>query len=194
MTKQVGSMEKMKEPYRLAKSYDWEGFRNFFSENKRLLDKQIDLHQSTPLHYAVHCGIPSMYQEMLDMVDPRDIQHVLRMQDNMGNTPLHEVALTGDVEITASILKYEVMETEEERETRQYEKLLDMRNNVGETPVYRAAAHGKTDLLKYFVEDFNTDLTQHFRRTGDNMSILHTAVIDQYFGLSLSLFSLLLPS
>lgn len=182
MTKQlVGSIEKMKKPYILAKRYDWEGFHEFFSKHTDLLDKQIDLHQSTPFHYAAHCGSPRRYEEMLEMVDSSDMQHVLRMQDDMGNTPLHEVAFTGEVEMTDSILKYE------DKESGQYESLLGMRNNLGETPVYRAAALGKTKLLKYFVEDKCVDLTQHFHRTGDKMSILHTAVIDQFFGLSLSL-------
>ena len=119
-----------------------------------------------------------MYQEMLEMVDPSNIQQVLRMQDDMGNTPLHEVAFAGLAEMVASILKYEVKETE-------YEPLLYVRNILGETPVYRAAALGNTNLLKYFVEDLERELRQHFHRTVDNMSILHTAVIGQNFGLSL---------
>ena len=190
MTKQRDSTEKMKEPYVLAKRYDWQGFGNFFHEHKDLLDKHIDLHQSTPLHYAAHCGSPSMYKGMLDMLGSGGSQHVLRMQDDMGNTPLHEVAFVGEVEMTATILKYEVKETEEERERRQIEPLLHMRNHLGETPVYRAAALGKTPLLKYFVEDLKIDLREHFHRTGDNMSILHTAVIDQFFGISITLFDL----
>ncbi|KAJ1443312.1 Ankyrin repeat [Sesbania bispinosa] len=99
----------MKEPYVLAKRYDWKGFLEFFREPKHryLLVKQIDLHQSTPLHYAAHCGSPKMYEEMLEMVDPLEMQHVLRMQDDMGNTPLHEVAFTGEVEMTKSILNKE---------------------------------------------------------------------------------------
>ena len=115
------------------------------------------------------------------MVGPSDIQQVLRMQDDMGNTPLHEVAFAGQAEMVASILKYEVKETEET----EYEPLLYVRNILGENPVYRAAALGNTNLLKYFVEDLEIDLRQHFHRIGDNMSILHTAVIGQYFGLSL---------
>ena len=98
--------------------------------------------------------MPTMYQEMLEMVGPSDIQHVLRMQDDMGNTLLHEVAYTGEVEMTASILEYEVKETEETG----YEPMLFMRNILAETPVYRAAAFGNTNLLKYFVEDVGIDL------------------------------------
>ncbi|KAK7245568.1 hypothetical protein RIF29_40415 [Crotalaria pallida] len=171
--------EKMKKPYILAKIYDWQGFKEFFCKHKDLLNKQIDLHQSTPFHYAAHCGSPRMYEEMLEMVDPLDMQRVLRMQDDMGNTPLHEVAFTGEVEMTDCILKYE------DKESQQYESLLGMRNYLGETPVYRAAALGKTNLLKHFVQDLGVDLSGHFHRTGDKMSILHTAVIDQFFGTAL---------
>jgi ankyrin repeat protein len=184
MMRQVGSIEKMKEPYILAKRYNWKGFLEFFLEHKELLDKQIDLHQSTPFHYAAHCGSSEMYNEMLARIDPKEMQHVLRMQDDMGNTPLHEVAFTGEVEMTKSILK-----KEEETMSEQFPKpLLELRNILGETPVYRAAALGKTNLINYFVEELGVDLRDHFHRTEDNKSILHTAVIDQFFGFFLTLF------
>ncbi|KAL1288997.1 ankyrin repeat-containing protein ITN1-like isoform X2 [Arachis ipaensis] len=172
----TGSIEKMKKAYILAKRYEWEEFGKFFRENKELLDKEIDLHKSTAFHYAAHCGMPSMYKEMLEMVDdPIGIQHVLRLQDDMGNTPLHEVAFVGEVEMTDHILKYN-------DDSEQFESLLFMKNNLGETPVYRAAALGKTKLLQHFV--LNIDLSPHFHRN-DSMSILHTAVIDQFFGTAL---------
>jgi len=183
MMRQVGSIEKMKEPYILAKRYNWKGFLEFFLKHKELLDKQIDLHQSTPFHYAAHCGSPEMYNKMLSKVDPSNMQHVLRMQDDMGNTPLHEVAFTGEIEMTKSILM-----KEEETMSEQFPTpLLQMTNKLGETPVYRAAALGKTSLVKCFVEELGVNLRDHFHRTGDKMSILHTAVIDQFFGFSLSL-------
>ncbi|WJX26843.1 hypothetical protein P8452_15716 [Trifolium repens] len=122
-----------------------------------------------------------MYNEMLASIDPKEMQHVLRMQDDMGNTPLHEVAFTGEVEMTKSILK-----KEEETMSEQFPKpLLELRNKLGETPVYRAAALGKTNLINYFVEELGVDLRDHFHRTEDNKSILHTAVIDQFFGTAL---------
>jgi len=175
-------IERMKRPYIMAKRYDWEGFRKFFCEHKNLLDKQIDLHHSTPFHYAAHCGNPEMYKEMIEWVGEGDIKRVLRLQDDMGNTPLHEVAFTGEVEMTKSILEHE-----EEAGSDQYQALIEMRNNLGETPVYRAAALGKTDLLIFFLEDCQVDPNIHFHRQEDKMSILHTAVIDQFFGSSLSL-------
>ncbi|XP_014518168.1 uncharacterized protein LOC106775540 [Vigna radiata var. radiata] len=180
LTRQVAMhIEKMKRPYILAKRYDWEGFRKFFNKHKDLLDKQIDLHHSTALHYAAHCGNPEMYREMIEWVGEGDIKRVLRLQDDMGNTPLHEVAFTGEVEMTKSILEHE-----EEAGSEQYLQLIEMRNNLGETPVYRAAALGKTDLLSFFLQDLQLDPNIHFHRT-DKMSILHTAVIDQFFGTAL---------
>ena len=171
-------MKKMKTPYILAKSGKWEGFRAFFHEHKDLLDKHIDLHRSTPFHYAANSGRPGMYQEMLGMVSPSNIHYVLRMTDDMGYTPLHEVARAGEVDMTASILEYEV----KEREETEYEPLLYMRSKLGETPVYRAASHGNTNLLKYFVENKSIDLRQHFHRIEDKMSILHIAVINKRIG------------
>ncbi|KAG4956050.1 hypothetical protein JHK85_042430 [Glycine max] len=175
----VALIEKMKKPYILAKRYEWEEFGRFFNKHKDLLDKQIDLHHSTPLHYAAHCGNPTMYREMIEWVGEGDIKRVLRLQDDMGNTPLHEVAFTGEVEMTKSILEHE----EEEGPNQQYEPLLRMRNKLGETAVYRAAALGKTDLLSFFLQDLGADAHRdiHFHRKGDKMSILHTAVIDQFF-------------
>ncbi|KAL2341021.1 hypothetical protein Fmac_008961 [Flemingia macrophylla] len=171
---------KMKKPYIMAKRYEWESFREYFRKHRELLDKQIDLHHNTPLHYAAHCGNPEMYREMLGLVDSDDVKRVLRLQDDMGNTPLHEVAFTGEVEMTKSILEHDELPGSE-----QYQPLLEMRNNLGETPVYRAAALGKTNLLCLFLQQLNVDPTIHFHRTGDRMSILHTAVIDQFFGTAL---------
>ncbi|XP_073219640.1 uncharacterized protein [Cicer arietinum] len=180
----IGSIEKMKEPYMLAKRYDWKGFFEFFQNHKDLLNKQIDLHHNTPFHYAAHCGSKEIYNKMLSLVDPLEIQKVLRMRDDMDNTPLHEVAFSGEVEMAKSILQ-----KEEEEESEQFpQPLLEMRNKLGETPVYRAAALGKTNLLKFFVDELMVDLRDHFHRNGDKMSILHTAVIDQFFGFSLTLF------
>ncbi|KAL2341020.1 hypothetical protein Fmac_008960 [Flemingia macrophylla] len=176
----AGLINKMKKPYILAKRYEWESFREYFRKHRDLLDKQIDLHQKTPLHYAAHCGNPEMYREMLGLVDSDDIKHVLRLQDDMGNTPLHEVAFTGEFEMTMSILEHDELPGSE-----QYLPLLEMRNNLGETPVYRAAALGKTDLLCFFLQQLSVDPTIHFHRTGDMMSILHAAVIDQFFSTAL---------
>ncbi|KAL5096951.1 hypothetical protein RYX36_001278 [Vicia faba] len=147
MMKSVGSIETMKEPYILAKRYDWKGFLKFFLKHKELLDKHIDLHKSTPFHYAAHCGSSEMYNKMLKEVNPNEMQRVLRLQDDMGNTPLHEVAFTGEVEMTKSILNKEVL-------SEQFPSpLLELRNKLGETPVYRAAALGKTNLIKCFVQE-----------------------------------------
>nr|KYP50352.1 Ankyrin repeat-containing protein At3g12360 family [Cajanus cajan] len=82
--------------------------------------------------------------------------------------------------MTKSILEYE-----EKPGSDQYQPLLEMRNHLGETPVYRAAALGKTDLLAYFLLVCRVDTANHFHRTADKMSILHTAVIDQFFGTAL---------
>ncbi|CAI8590955.1 unnamed protein product [Vicia faba] len=120
-----------------------------------------------------------MYNKMLKEVNPNEMQRVLRLQDDMGNTPLHEVAFTGEVEMTKSILNKEVL-------SEQFpSRLLELRNKLGETPVYRAAALGKTNLIKCFVQESGVDLTEHFHRSSDKMSILHTAVIDQFFGTAL---------
>lgn len=179
--KSVGPIETMKEPYILAKRYDWKGFVEFFLKHPQLLNKHIDLHQNTPFHYAAHCGSSEMYNKVLEKVDPYQILSTLRMQDDMGNTPLHEVAFTGEVEMTKSILN-----KEKKVMSKQFPlPLLEVRNKLGETPVYRAAALGKTSLIKCFVEELGVNLRDHFHRS-DGMSILHTAVIDQFFGFSLS--------
>ena len=187
MRKQVDPavMKKMQTPYILARTGNWDNFRAFFGDNKDLLDKPVDLHQSTPLHYAAHSGKPGIYQELLGMVSPSNILHVLRMRDDIGNTPLHEVSYAGDLQMAVSILKY----------TEEKESLLDMTNVLGETPVYRAAALGKTNLLKYFIEDLGKDLSKkHVFRSQDKQSILHTAVLNNRIGFSLVLSSILILS
>ena len=66
---------------------------------------------------------------------------------------------------------------------RKLEDLLKAENNLGETPIYRAVAHGQTQMAKSLAAKVR-DLSSHFRRRKDEMSILHIAVIGQHFGLS----------
>ncbi|XP_057432940.1 uncharacterized protein LOC130725763 [Lotus japonicus] len=188
MTRRV---RRMREPYILAKRYDWKGFLEFFRKHKDLLTEQIDLQQSTPFHYAAYCGSTEMYEEMLGMVDQLEVLDVLRMHDQMGNTPLHEVAFTGEVGMTRCILRYEmetkrILELEYKADCEGIEQseraLMRMRNNLGETPVYIAAVLGKKDLLEYLVHEVGIDVNLHLYRQVDNKSIIHTAVINQFFG------------
>ncbi|TKY71884.1 Espin protein [Spatholobus suberectus] len=124
-----------------------------------------------------------MYKETLEWVGEPHIKRVLRLQNDMGNTPLHEVALTGELEMTKSIMRYEEANSLDDY----YEPLIKMRNHLGETPVYMAAAHGKTDLLRFFLQELGLDVDckMHFHRSEDKMSILHSAVIGQFFGTAL---------
>lgn len=92
-----------------------------------------------------------------------------------GNTPLHEVAATGDKEMARILLKFDKSQ-------------LGQKNNFGETPLFRAAAFGRKEMVKFLVrnviEDINrkSSIIEKHRRRKDSTSILHIAILGIHFG------------
>ena len=68
------------------------------------------------------------------------------------------------------------------------QSLLELGNDLGETPIYRAAKYGKLKILKKMA-NYVVDMEKHFQRK-DGTSILHIAIIGQYFGESFVISSL----
>ncbi|KAL6323640.1 hypothetical protein AAG906_039236 [Vitis piasezkii] len=88
------------------------------------------------------------------------------------NTPLHLAALIGNVGMCMCIAG-------------RHEELLDLRNRAGETPLFLAALRGKKDAFLYLHQIGGAERQYEFhRRDRDGQTILHVAIIGEYFDLA----------
>jgi hypothetical protein len=70
--------------------------------------------------------------------------------------------------------------------------IMLMKNKYGEAPLFRAAAFDQTEIVKYLTQQpariENDELLLVHRQRDDYQSIVHVAVLGEYFGLLSSLF------
>ena len=170
--------------YMAALKGDWETWKSFFTEkeNHQHMSASMTINSDSALHIAAYSGKKNVLQHLVDLLPPNRVLEALSQKNDHGNNTFHEVATTNNVE-AAKLLVEKLVEANGKE---QLQELLDDGNYLGETPVYRAAAHGHTKMAKFLVENVAEDRLQtlHFQRD-DRVSILHIAVIGQYFGLSL---------
>ncbi|XVF79329.1 hypothetical protein PTKIN_Ptkin14bG0212700 [Pterospermum kingtungense] len=181
-----GRYAEMGTPYKCASKKNMEGMLEFYRTKPGALLRPITSGKDTAFHFAACNGKKALLESLLAMLpSSSQVCHVLLMKNSHGNTPLHEVAVSGDLEATTFVVD-KLLEARRqaihEKERRWRDELLGTKNNLGETAAYRAAALGKTNILSYLigkVEGFG-DIDDHFYRN-DEVSILHIAVIGQQF-------------
>ena len=177
------TISRLKKPYLAALGEQWDVMKSFFkeTENRKELYSQMTVEEDTAFHIAAYSEEKDLLQHLVKLLpDSSSLFEALNKKNTHGNNTFHEVAATDGVE-TAEFLVEKLQEVYRPDEGR-LEDLLKAENKLGETPIYRAVAHGQTKMAKYLATKVG-DLTSHFRR-GDEMSILHIAVIGQRFGLS----------
>ena len=141
----------------------------------------MTVEEDTAFHIAAYSEEKDLLQHLVELLpDSSSLFEALNKKNTHGNNTFHEVAATDGVE-TAEFLVKKLQEVYRPDEG-ELEDLLKAENKLGETPIYRAVAHGQTKMAKYLATKVG-DLSSHFQR-GDDMSILHIAVIGQRFGLS----------
>ena len=172
----------LRKPYLAALGGQWDVMKSFFeeNENRAQLCSQMTVEKDTAFHIAAYSEGKGLLQHLVELLPAYSLFEALNKKNTHGNNTFHEVAATDGVE-TAEFLVEKLQEVNRPDEGR-LEDLLKAANKLGETPIYRAVAHGQTKMAKYLATKVG-DLSTHFRR-GDDMSILHIAVIGQRFGLS----------
>jgi hypothetical protein len=126
------------------------------------------------LHVAIFMERESLASEILTKYgDPP--QHDLLSAENIhGHTILHEVAGTNMTRIAEHILRLAP-------------DLLFKTNSRGETPIFRAAHFGKTEMFMFLADEMDRRFPNaiavrpHLQRD-DKTTILHTAVLAEFFG------------
>lgn len=160
----------------------WKSFKIFFETDKKALMEPFDFHGNTAVHVAARSNDPKLLTALLEMLSASERWRVLRKKNDHQNTLLHEVPYCSNVKMADVVFKFEkdLPSPEEEISDESKRPLLEIKNDFGETPVFRAAKHGNLRVLKHMANHV-VDLEKHFHREEDKTSILHVAVLGQYF-------------
>ncbi|XP_021818275.1 NF-kappa-B inhibitor delta-like [Prunus avium] len=156
--------------YEWAMNGQWESLKRFYKDHVSELFWPMTTKYDTVLHVAGLAGRKDVLDLLIPLLEDRD---TLIMENNRGNTPLHEVAASGNLDAAKLFVesRYAIPAYGE------------IKNHLGETPLYRAASFGHTNLVQYLATQVRDDTEQqHFQRD-DQVSILHIAVLGQHFGL-----------
>ncbi|KAJ4703088.1 Ankyrin repeat-containing protein family [Melia azedarach] len=134
----------MREAYRLAMLRDWQGFEKYYHGDPNALFNPLTVDGDTAFHFAAGSENPKLSEKFV----------ALTTSDDLGNTPLHEVAVTDCVEAAQHMvailldprswpdnedekkkLILTAKELLEEKKLPDEPKKILMRNKLGETPL-----------------------------------------------------------
>ncbi|OMO64802.1 hypothetical protein COLO4_31840 [Corchorus olitorius] len=175
--------------YDKALKGDIPGLRRFYhNKPDDALFDQITASRDTVFHIAASRGNKQVIQALLRMVPSPMRLELLKLKNLHGNTILHEIATTPNVEVADYLVtkllssKGSSTVTNEQDVGEIRKQVLGDRNNLGETPLFRAAESGNTEMVKFLLHEVKKvgDLHEHYRRD-DGVTILHSAVIGQHF-------------
>ncbi|GKV40281.1 hypothetical protein SLEP1_g47948 [Rubroshorea leprosula] len=171
------SVEEMRELYVKALEKDRANIKTLYQTKHCALFDPLTPCGDTVFHIAAYMGSIDLLGDLFGMVAmPRKCE-VFTMKNSHGNTLLHEVVMSNDVEAA----KFLVDKIGHEG---QASMLMD-RNNLGETALYRAAAFGNKATVEYLVKKVECQQgnlkDDHFTRTSDDLSILHIAIMNEKF-------------
>lgn len=155
------SVVKSSEAYKVALNKDWEAFKKFWEERDAIMiNFPMTVAGNTALHIAVYSGEAQLVRDLLDHAP-------CPSPNERGDTVLHEAAAVGNVEMAEDLIKYDT-------------ELLESKNNRGETPLFRAAVFNQTKMVRFLASKAK-DMTIH-RTRNDGTSILHMTVLSKNFG------------
>ncbi|KAL6269103.1 hypothetical protein ACE6H2_026014 [Prunus campanulata] len=180
------ALDQMKGPYRWAMYEDWERLRRYYKDNPTEVLYPLTTYNDNALHLVAFAGRMDVLQFLIALIrEPQMLRRALTMKNSHGNTTLHEVAPSGNLEAAVLLVDLDNNVRDElavMKDDVSNEGVLDIRNQLGETPVYRAASFGHTKLVQYLVKKVgHINIMPHLQRSSDQTSILHSAVIGQNF-------------
>ncbi|KAG7959487.1 hypothetical protein I3843_10G072400 [Carya illinoinensis] len=179
----------LKKPYRAFLVEDWDAMKKFYEKNPQLIFKPLTIEVDTAFHIAAYSERTELLRYFLGLVPNSRLSEVALSKNCHGNTTLHEVASTDNIEAVELLISKLQMADDRESKARgnnqaTLKELLEDRNQLGETPLYVrrlwSAALGKSKMLKFLAKRVG-NIKDHFQRN-DSVSILHIAVFGQHFG------------
>ena len=160
----MDNVEDIRQTYGRVLTGDTEGLKRFY-QNKPAdtLFNQITACKDTVFHVAAQKGSKEVLLALLRMVPPPRRLELLKMKNIQGNTILHEVAITGNVEVADSLLR-KLLSSKAPTVTNELDigeirkQILGDRNNLGETPLFTATEFGNTAMVKYLVQQVEVEI------------------------------------
>ncbi|CAN6686454.1 unnamed protein product [Malus baccata var. baccata] len=198
------ALSRSKWPYKWAMHDNWEPLKQYYKRNWEEVFIPLTTNDDTVLHVVAYAGQSDVLEFLISLVttatnDPRKLRHALVLENGHGNTILHEVVASGNLKAAMLLVSHdnsvrsELIARQDVDQTNEYERdvidawsrsIVEIENKLGETPIYRAASYGHTKLVDFFHKQ-NVNIERHFTRSGDRMSVLHIAVINQHFDTAL---------
>ncbi|KAG9451728.1 hypothetical protein H6P81_004632 [Aristolochia fimbriata] len=181
MSRAMGSDGEQREMYEIAREMfrdamrgKWNAVEEKYRTNPHAPLARITSSADTALHLAVTEGQTEVVRRLTKVVAPE----TLRLKNDRGDTPLHLAAAHGAVEMCLVFLNADA-------------QLVEARNEDGETPLVLAALHGKSKAffaIHSKLESGDSGL-RHCRRDDGN-TILHVAVLGEFFELAFDIIRL----
>ncbi|CAK9151345.1 unnamed protein product [Ilex paraguariensis] len=141
----------------------------------------LTIHDDTVLHMALYSLQVKLVTSLLDLLKefPQDqLEQKMLLQNNTGNTILHEAAICDEFVPAAKEMLHKTPE------------LLIKTNKFADTALFRAVRYGQVKMFQFLDKEVNKS---KFIRAADRKSfyhskrsnILHTAIITEQFGMAL---------
>ncbi|KAJ4703089.1 Ankyrin repeat protein [Melia azedarach] len=93
-------VEKMRDAYKMAILRDWKGFEEYYRRDRNALFNSLTVNAENAFHFAAGIENLQMVRALLDLLPNQSEKFVaLTTPNDLGNTPIHEVAITNCVEV-----------------------------------------------------------------------------------------------
>ncbi|XP_075640698.1 uncharacterized protein LOC142612496 [Castanea sativa] len=179
-----------KKLYQSAVTGDWNEVLDICSKNE-FLTLPITKSNDTVFHLAAYKNQEAILQKLLELL-PQEIQILtpaLRRTNKKGNTLLHIAASVGSVNMCRSIIKADTGSIINiEADITKSERIQRIINNEGESALFLAAFHGHKDAFLYLHSICSPEEGYHLckrNKQDDQETILHRAITEEYYELSL---------
>ncbi|TXG63711.1 hypothetical protein EZV62_010705 [Acer yangbiense] len=160
--------------FKNAMKGNWDEVVKIYSNNPSIHKAKITRSGGTALHIAVSDGKEDIVKKLLNKIVDNsltDAQEVLRMGDEIENTPLHTAAMLGNVMMCECIAEVD-------------KTLIGARNKDSETPFFMAASHGHKHAFLCLHSLCGPGKGYDYSRRNNGETILHCAISGDYFDLA----------
>ncbi|KAL8513654.1 hypothetical protein ACS0TY_012951 [Phlomoides rotata] len=153
---------------RYAIKSNWDEVINIYKNNPEAHKAQITPSGDTALHMAISDSQESTVEELVGMVE----NDALRIQNDVGNTPLHLAAYLGNLKMCSCIATRDPT-------------LMGIRNEDKETPFFLAVLHGRKDAFLCLNSLCKNSQDRYgYCRRKDGETVLHAAIDGEFFDIA----------
>ncbi|KAF4371574.1 hypothetical protein G4B88_008289 [Cannabis sativa] len=163
----------------------WDKVVELYNDKPIAHKAKITKSGDTALHLAISEHQESVVEDLVKRIREKKTEDVLRIQNEIGCTPLHFAVSMGSVRMCKCILEAD-------------ESLVEVQNNKGETPLFWSVLYGQKKVflcIDYYcqcrcrrqnTDNCDDEVTNklkyaYCRRTSDGETILQCAIIGEYF-------------